>query len=145
MKKPYRQSDGLYHVDGKTYETLFGSREQVHNGTVYKTTGGLTKKDILMNKWGRLVSANKFKSAKKEMRLQKYGFFAKKGKFGAVTRKNMDGGKPSSKMNQEKLAKRTVKKEKKEEYNYLKSIKLPSSPPTPPVGIPPQVEVPLTH
>jgi hypothetical protein len=94
-----------------------------------------------MNKWGRLVSANKFKTAKKEMRLQKYGFFAKKGKFGAVTRKNMDGGKPSSKMNEEKLAKRTVKKEK--EFNYLKGIKLPSSPPTPPVGIPP--EVPLTN
>jgi hypothetical protein len=87
MKKPYRQADGLYHVDGKTYKTLFGSREQVYNGTVYKTTGGLTKSDIIMNKWGRIVSANKFKTAKKEMRLQKHGFFAKKGKFGAVTRK----------------------------------------------------------
>ena len=92
MKKPYRQADGFYHVDGKLYKTLFGSREQVVNGTVYKTTGGLTKADLVMNKWGRIVSAKKFKTAKKEMRLQKHGFFAKKGKFGAVTRK-LRGGK----------------------------------------------------
>jgi hypothetical protein len=45
-----------------------------------------------MNKWGRIVSANKYKTAKKEMRLQKHGFFAEKGKFGAVTRK-VRGGK----------------------------------------------------
>ena len=92
MKKPYRQADGFYHVDGKKYNTLFGSREQVMNGTVHKTTGGLTKEDLVMNKWGRIVSAKKFKTAKKEMRLQKYGFFAKKGKFGAVSRK-LRGGK----------------------------------------------------
>lgn len=92
MKKPYRQSDGYYHVDGKKYKTLFGSREQVMNGTVHKTTGGLTKEDLVMNKWGRIVSANKYKTAKKEMRLQKHGFFAKKGKFGAVSRKMKRGG-----------------------------------------------------
>ena len=92
MKKPYRQADGFYHVDGKKYKTLFGSREQVMNGTVHKTTGGLTKEDLVMNKWGRIVSAKKFKTAKKEMRLQKHGFFAKKGKFGAVSRK-LRGGK----------------------------------------------------
>ena len=91
MKKPYRQADGFYHVDGKKYKTLFGSREQVMNGTVHKTTGGLTKADLVMNKWGRIVSAKKFKTAKKEMRLQKHGFFAKKGKFGAITRKFRGG------------------------------------------------------
>ena len=93
MKKPYRQADGFYHVDGKKYKTLFGSREQVMNETVHKTTGGLTKADLVMNKWGRIVSAKKFKTAKKEMRLQKHGFFAKKGKFGAITRK-FRGGDP---------------------------------------------------
>jgi len=39
-----------------------------------------------MNKWGRIVSVLKHKTAKKEKRLQKYGYYAKKGKFGAVTR-----------------------------------------------------------
>ena len=92
MKRPVRAEDGTYTVKGKKYKELFGSREQVHNGTAYKTKAGLTNDDILMNKWGRLVSAKKHETAKKEMRLEKHGFSAKKGKFGYVkkskTRKN---------------------------------------------------------
>ena len=93
MKRPVRAEDGTYTVKGKKYKELFGSREQVHNGTAYKTKAGLTNDDILMNKWGRLVSAKKHETAKKEMRLEKHGYSAKKGKFGYVkkgknTRKN---------------------------------------------------------
>jgi hypothetical protein len=84
MKKPTRQPDGFYHIDGKKYPELFGSRTQVHNGTAYKTSGGLTKTQLVMNKWGRIVSAKKYKTAKKERRLEKHGFFAQKGKFGYV-------------------------------------------------------------
>ena len=84
MKKPVRQLDGFYHVDGKKWSELFGSRIQVMNGTAYKTTGGLNKSDLLMNKWGRIVSVKKYKTAKKEKRLEKAGYFAKKGKFGYV-------------------------------------------------------------
>ena len=40
-----------------------------------------------MNKWGRIVSADKHESATKEKRLEKYGYFAKKGKFGYVKKK----------------------------------------------------------
>jgi hypothetical protein len=54
------------------------------NKTAYKTSGGLTMSDLLMNKWGRIVSAKKYKTAKKEKRLEKSGYFAKKGKFGYV-------------------------------------------------------------
>jgi len=87
MKRPVRDPDtGLYTVHGKDYKELFGSRTQVHNGTAYKTTGGLTKSDLIMNKWGRIVSEKKHKTAKKEKRLQKHGYFAKKGKFGYVKR-----------------------------------------------------------
>ena len=86
MKRPVRNENGNYVIAGVKYSELFGSRAQVHNGTAYKTTGGLTKKDLVMNKWGRIVSEKKHKSAKKEKRLQKYGFFTKKGKFGAVKR-----------------------------------------------------------
>jgi hypothetical protein len=87
----------MYTISGKSYKELFGSRSQVHNGTAYKTTGGLTKKDLVMNKWGRVVSEKKHKTAKKEKRLQKYGFFAKKGTFGYVKRstrksRSMKGG-----------------------------------------------------
>jgi hypothetical protein len=37
-----------------------------------------------MNKWGRIVSAKKYRTAKIEKRLEKHGFFAKKGEFGYV-------------------------------------------------------------
>jgi hypothetical protein len=63
-----------------------GSRAAVWHGNAEHTSGGLTKKDLLQNKWGRIVSAKKHKSAKKEKRLEKAGFFAKKGKFGTVKR-----------------------------------------------------------
>jgi hypothetical protein len=74
----------MYHVHGKTYKILFGSRQQVMNGTAYKTTGELTKSHLMMNKWGRIVSRKKHATAKREKRLEKAGFFAKKGSFGIV-------------------------------------------------------------
>jgi hypothetical protein len=38
----------------------------------------------MMNKWGRIVSRKKHATAKREKRLEKAGFFAKKGSFGIV-------------------------------------------------------------
>lgn len=61
-----------------------GSRAQVMHGTAEKTSGGLTKKDLKYNKWGRIVSRRKSSEAKKTRRLQKAGFIAKKGEFGVV-------------------------------------------------------------
>ena len=84
MKRPTKNSRGVYVINGKSYKMLFGSRQQVYNGTAYKTTGGLTKSQLMMNKWGRIVSSKKHATAKREKRLQKYGYFAKKGKFGYV-------------------------------------------------------------
>jgi hypothetical protein len=94
MKRPVRNSqDGLYHIKGKTYKQLFGSRIQVYHETAYKTEGNLLKSDLIMNKRGRIVSKKKYFTAKKEKRLEKHGYFTKKGKFGFVkksvkTRKN---------------------------------------------------------
>lgn len=85
MKRPVRDPiTNTYTVKGNEYNELFGSREQVVNGTAYKTTGGLTKNDLVMNKWGRIVSVVKHETAKKEKRLQRHGFYAKKGNFGYV-------------------------------------------------------------
>ena len=84
MKRPHRGEDGTYTVNGHKYKELFGSRQQVWNGTSYKTSGSLTRQDLLMNKWGRIVSAKKYRTAKVEKRLEKHGFFAKKGEFGYV-------------------------------------------------------------
>ena len=89
--RPDRGDDGHYHIKGKKYPELFGSRIQVLRGSAYKTAGGLLTGDLMMNKHGRVVSVLKHKTAKKERRLEKAGYFTKKGKFGFVkraTRKN---------------------------------------------------------
>ena len=80
------------------HEVTIGSRAQVYHGKAHHTQGGLTKKNLMMNKWGRIVSAKKHRTAKKEKRLEKAGYFTKKGKFGFVKkntrkmRKSMKGG-----------------------------------------------------
>jgi hypothetical protein len=66
------------------FEILIGTRAQVWHGTAYKTSGGLTKSDLLQNKSGRIVSKAKHSSAKRENRLVKAGYGTKKGMFGFV-------------------------------------------------------------
>lgn len=72
-----------------------GSRRQVWNGTAKRTSGGLSKTDLMMSH-GRIVSKSKHFSAKKEMRLLKHGYGTQKGKFGFVkvgTKKHRKGHK----------------------------------------------------
>jgi hypothetical protein len=70
--------------EGGSHMKRVGSRAQVMHGTAHHTSGGLTKKDLKMNKWGRIVSKAKSSKAKKENRLVKMGFKTQKGKFGVV-------------------------------------------------------------
>jgi hypothetical protein len=111
MKRPDRALDGFYYIKslgdvksgkGQKFKELFGSREQVMNGTAYKTEGGLKIDDLIMNKNGRIVSKKKHYTAKKEKRLEKHGYFAKKGKFGYVkrrgTRRAHKGGSKGNRM-----------------------------------------------
>jgi hypothetical protein len=65
-------------------EHAIGSRAEVMHGTADHTSGGLTSGDLEYNKWGRLVSRRKSEKAKKEKRLHKAGYTARKGAFGAV-------------------------------------------------------------
>lgn len=90
-KNILRASDGKYHVDGKAYELLIGRRSQVWHGVAYKTSGGLTKKDLVLNPKGRVVSKAKYHSAKKEQRLKQFGYGARKGRFGYVRTKRRRG------------------------------------------------------
>ena len=86
-KRPHKNSDGKYHVAGKKYDKLVGSRAEVWHHTAFKTCYGkdcLKRHDIIMNKHGRLVSRKKHNTAKKEKRLQAHGYFTKKGSFGWV-------------------------------------------------------------
>ena len=59
-----------------------GSKAQVFHGTAKHTSGGLTKKDLMKNKHGRIVSKRKHSLGKKAVqRLKKAGFVARKGTF----------------------------------------------------------------
>ena len=81
MKRHHKSQDGFYHIKGRKFEELEGSRAKVWHGTAYKTSGGLTKDKLLMNKHGRVVSRKKHATAKKDKRLEKAGYKPVKGRF----------------------------------------------------------------
>jgi hypothetical protein len=58
-KRVYTKTNGCYNINGKIFESLYGSREQVWEEKSYKTSGGLTKNDLIMNKSGKIVSKKK--------------------------------------------------------------------------------------
>jgi hypothetical protein len=59
-----------------------GTKAQVYHGTAKHTSGGLTKKDLMKTKRGRIVSRKKHSLGKKALKnLRKAGFVAKKGTF----------------------------------------------------------------
>ena len=64
------------------FEKTNGSRAEVWHGTAKKTSGGLSKSHLMMNKHGRIVSRRKHASGKKSIKhLVKLGYKAKKGQF----------------------------------------------------------------
>ena len=82
--KYLKDKDKNYVIDGETFQKLTGSRAEVFHGTAYKTSGKLTKKDLIKNKNNRIVSVKKQKQAVKDNRLINLGFGFKKGEFGVV-------------------------------------------------------------
>ncbi len=88
---------GKKHLSAKKlgYRSIVGSRLDVIRGHSLKTSGGLTKKDLKYNKHGRIVSVKMSNRAKKEKRLEKAGFIARKGSFRLF--KKSDGKKKSKK------------------------------------------------
>ena len=83
VKRAHKQADGKYHIKGKKYPVLKGSRRLVWNKTAFKTMGGLTRTKLMMNKHGRIVSKKKHHTEKKNKRLEKAGYKPKKGTFKA--------------------------------------------------------------
>lgn len=59
IKNCKKASDGNYYINDKVYKKLQGSREEVYNEISYKTSGGLTKDDLFVNKHGTIVSKKK--------------------------------------------------------------------------------------
>jgi hypothetical protein len=54
-------------------QRVIGSRRKVWNGTCQKTPGGLTKADLMMNKYGRIVSRKRSAHARSTKRHHKGG------------------------------------------------------------------------
>jgi hypothetical protein len=59
LKRRDKGADGLFHIDGRVYNLLEGTRPDVWEGNAYQTAGGLIKKDLLVNKDGKIVSKSK--------------------------------------------------------------------------------------
>jgi hypothetical protein len=64
MKRISKNSDGFYYIDRIKYKKCFGTRDEVWCGDAFKTTGGLKKTDLILNKSGNIVSKRKFISEK---------------------------------------------------------------------------------
>jgi hypothetical protein len=54
-----KNKNGTYNIDNKIYDKLCGSREDVWDCKAYKTSGGLLKNDLLINKTGKIISKKK--------------------------------------------------------------------------------------
>lgn len=62
--------------------STYGSKAQVYHGTCKKTRGGLTRKMLVMNKHGRIVSKKQQAAGRKAIkRLFAAGYKPTKGKF----------------------------------------------------------------
>jgi hypothetical protein len=75
------------------FQQTTGSKAQVWHGTAKKTSGGLTKKALMKNKRGAIISRKKYALGKKSIKyLEKLGYKAKKGQF-TLFRKQRKGSK----------------------------------------------------
>ena len=110
VKRAHKSDDGMYHIKGKKYQMLVGSRAQVMHETAYKTAGGLTKKHLKKNKHGKIVSrAKSSKGPQMLKRLHDKGYFTRKGKFGAIKK-----GKKGRKKTMKKKGRKNKSKKRRE-------------------------------
>jgi len=69
----------IYNMTGDVQRV--GSRAQVYHGSARHTSGGLSRSDLKKNKQGKIVSKRRSTLAKRENRLSRAGYKAKKGEF----------------------------------------------------------------
>ena len=75
--------------EGAAHMPAVGSKLEVFRGKAKHTAGGLTRKDLMLNKHHRIVSKKQHAAGKKALtRLRKAGFVAKKGTFKLFTKKH---------------------------------------------------------
>lgn len=71
VRKYERQRDGLYHIEGKPYRLLTGTREEVWKEEAYRTAGLLLKNDLMIGNHNKVVSKNKCIASTLDNRLNK--------------------------------------------------------------------------
>lgn len=59
IKNIKKNKDGKYYIHDKVYERLNGTRSEVYDELSFRTSGGLTKDDLILNKYGKIVSKKK--------------------------------------------------------------------------------------
>jgi hypothetical protein len=77
MKRIFKSPDGFYYIDNCKYRKCFGSRQEVWNGDAYKTSGELTKSDLIINKSGKIISKKKFIQEKEFNRFENVNLIKK--------------------------------------------------------------------
>ena len=68
-----KNTNGTYNIEGQVFKKLYGTREEVWDGTSYKTTGYLIKKDLMLNKLGKIVSKKKAHMETLNKRFETFG------------------------------------------------------------------------
>lgn len=90
--------------------SMIGSKAEVFHGSKSRTTGGLTRKDLVRNKHGRIVSRKKQALGKKAIkRLFALGYKPKKGKFSLMRK-----GKKSSRRTRKRGGEREEEQEQQQ-------------------------------
>ena len=59
LKYLTKNADGTYNIDGKIYNSIYGSRKDVWDFKAYQTTGKLLRRDLILAKNGNIVSRKK--------------------------------------------------------------------------------------
>ena len=73
LKSCKKNKEGKYCIDGKIYDSVTGSRDNVYYEKSYKTSGGLIKEDLILNQNGLIVSKLKSVSETIYKRFEKCG------------------------------------------------------------------------
>ena len=77
-------------MEGGAKMPAVGSKLQVWNGNAKHTSGGLTRKDLMRTKHGRIVSRRKHAAGQKAIKnLRRAGYVAKKGTFKLFRKKRV--------------------------------------------------------
>ena len=71
VRKYQKNKNGTYSIQDTLYDKLNGTREEVWNQIAYKTSGGLTKDDLMENPSGKIISKQKHIESKRNNHLPK--------------------------------------------------------------------------